>query len=402
MRKTAQAFSTSRARAAFTFLAAFALRAAPSVARADVSVMVLGITSMEGDDEFANSLTGAIRHEASQVGEWQVSGREVTLAQMSLAHGCSDTPDVACLRQIATTLNAQRLVYGVVRRDSSQDFHVTLSLYDAETGTIERTVEETLPGSRTDIDDVREPARRMVAQISGPQTGSLSIASNTPGATVRVDGEVAGTTDAEGNFAMPQIPVGEHAIELRADGHEPWTGQVSIARGTEMTLDAQLMEGTGDTGGGGGGPSINWAGIALIAGGAAAFGVSIYAWARLDAINSDPEYDGYLQSFQRVYDPDMGGAAPADRMNNCDAAGRGDMLAGMVSAAQVSTVSGLCSEGNTLEILQYVFLGVAVAAGATGIVLMVLDSGSGETEPQVTLTPSFGPDGGSIGARIRF
>lgn len=391
----ATALSISRTLAALSFLT---LAAFPAAARADVSVMVLGITSVEGDDDFARNLTGAVRHEASQVREWQVSDREVTLSQMSLAHGCSDTPDVACLRQIASTLNAQRLVYGIVRRDASQDFEVTLSLYDAESGVIERTVEDTLPGRRTDIDDLRDPARAMVGRLSGPQTGSLSVASNTPGASVLVDGEVAGTTDSSGNFEMPEIPVGAHTVELRADGREAWTGQVTIARGTAMTLDAELTEGTGETGGGGG-PSINWAGVALIAVGAAALGVSIYSWARLEAINSDPQYDAYLTSFRQTYDPAEGGTLPAQRLTNCDAASRGETLGGTVPPG---VVNDLCSEGSTLEVLQYVFLGVAVAAGATGAVLMILDSGGSESEGQVTLTPSFGPNGGSIGARVRF
>lgn len=397
MRTTAPASSIVRA---LVTLATLAMALAPAVARADASVMVLGITSLEGDDDFARNLTGAIRHEASQVDGWQVSDREVTLSQMSLAHGCGDTPDAACLRQIATTLNAQRLVYGVVHRDASQDFAVSISLYDAETGQIERTVEETLPGQRTDIDDLRDPARRLVAQISGPLMGSLTVASNAPNATVRVDGEVAGTTDASGSFAMPAIPVGPHSVQVSAEGREDWTGDVTIARGTEMTLDAELPEGTGDTGGGGG-PSINWAGLALIVGGAAALGVTIYAWSRLQAINDDPQYSAYLDGFRATYEPTAGGNRPGMDLTNCQAAANGDTLEGRVGAGVPGAVDGLCSEGNTLEILQWVFLGVAVAAGTTGVLLMILDGGE-EGEPQVTLTPGFGPNGGSLGARVRF
>ncbi|MDQ3032398.1 MAG: PEGA domain-containing protein [Myxococcota bacterium] len=398
MRKTAPAISIVRVLGS---LAIVACTLAPAVARADASVMVLGITSPEGDDEFARNLTGAIRHEASQVDGWQVSDREVTLSQMSLAHGCADTPDAACLRQIATTLNAQRVVYGTVRRDSARDFQVTLSLFDAETGQIERSVEETLPGARTDIDDLRAPARTLVARLSGPQTGSLSVASNAPGATVRVDGDVAGTTDGDGNFEMPAIPVGPHRVQVSAEGREDWSGDVTIARGTDMTLDAELPEGAGDPGGGGGGPSINWAGIALIAGGAAAFGVTIYTWSRLQAINDDPQYSGYLAAFEQTYDPDGDGRTTGPDRASCQSAASGDTLGGSVGPGVPGAVAGLCSEGDTLEVLQYVFLGVAIAAAGAGALLMILDGGD-EGEPEVTLTPSFGPNGGTLGARVRF
>lgn len=399
MRKTASATSILRILATSALLGALV----PGVALADDSVMVLGITSLEGDDDFARNFTGAIRHEASQVDGWQVSGREVTLTQMSLAHGCSDTPDVTCLGEIASTLNAQRLVYGMVRREGADALHVTLSVYNAESNEIERTVEETLPSRRTDIDDLRGPARSVMARLAGPLTGSLAVTSNTPGATVRIDDEVAGTTDSDGNFSMPSVTVGPHRVQVTADGREPWTGEVTIAQNTELTLDADLPEGTGDTGGGGG--EINWAAIALIAGGAAAFGVSIYSWARLQAINSDPQYVGYTEAFRNAYDPTRPmGVPPATVVSNCGAAASGDTFGGRVMDSQASTVSDLCSEGDTLEILQYVFLGIAVAAGATGAVLLILDAGGGgeSDEPQVTITPNFGPDGATLGARVRF
>src|SRR5687768_10366687 len=107
-------------------VALLALALAPAVARADDSVVVLGITSMEGDDEIARNLTGALRHAASQVHGWQVSDSEVTLAQMSLAHGCGDTPDPDCLAQIASALASQRLVYGLLRREGD-GFTLSLS-----------------------------------------------------------------------------------------------------------------------------------------------------------------------------------------------------------------------------------------------------------------------------------
>lgn len=369
--------------------AAFAFASAPSLVRADVTMIVLGVTSIEGDDEYARHLTGAIRNEASRVPGWRVSEREVTLAQMSLAHGCGDVPDVDCLRQIATTLNAQRLLYGTVRR-AGGDFHLMLSLFDAESGQIERSVEQSLSGRRTDIDDLREPARAVVSQLSGPVTGALRIASNSPGATVTVDGHVAGTTDAEGAFEMPAIPVGEHSVEVSAAGMEPWTGRVTIARGTEMTLDAELAE-RAASGGESEGPSINWAGIALIAAGAISFGVTVYSWARIEAIESDGQFQAYRSGWA---DP-----APADV---CVSAERGVMN----GTSDPRAVADLCSEASTLEVLQYVFLGVAVAAAGTGAVFLATGigaGGSGENEgPSVSLLPSFGPDGGRLTARVRF
>jgi hypothetical protein len=66
-------------------------------------------------------------------------------------------------------------------------------------------------------------------------------------------------------------------------------------------------------------------------------------------------------------------------------------------------VRDMYSQGSTFEILQYVFLGVAVAAGATGIILLVMDSSSSHEEATtVSLIPSFGPNSGSMQLRVRF
>lgn len=370
-------------------VALLALALAPAAARADDSVVVLGITSMEGDDEIARNLTGALRHSASQVHGWQVSDSEVTLAQMSLAHGCGDTPDPECLAQIASALAAQRLVYGLMRRDGD-GFALSISVYDAGTGVIDRTVTERIPGSRTDIDDLRDPARSIIAQLSGPITGSLRIASNVPNATVAIDGSSAGTTDADGAFASSTVPVGEHEVTVSASGYDTWTGSITVVRGSEMTLDAPLVQSTGPVDGGGGGPEINWLGISLIGVGVAALGVSIYSWVRIDAIQSDPQYDSYLRGWPGEVPP-----------NVCTAA-RSGMTNGSTPPA---TVVGMCDEADALEIVQYVFLGVAIASGAAGAVFLATGiggGGGGEGDQAFMLTPSFSPDGARVSARLRF
>lgn len=372
----------------FATVVLLGLATAPAAARADDTLVVLGITSLEGDDEVARNLSGALRHAASQAHRWQVSDSEVTLAQMALAHGCGDEPDTSCLAQIASALQMQRIIFGILRREGSA-FQLSLSLYDTGASQIERTVTERIPGSRTDIDDLREPARRLIAQLSGPLTGSLRVVANVPSASVAIDGANAGTTDAEGAFQADALPIGEHRVSVSAHGYETWTGAVTISRDTEMTLDAQLI--AESAGGGGGGEQINWLGITLIGAGALSFGVSIYSWARIAAIQGTNEYDSYRRGWA--------GTPPS---NVCNAARAGDLNGG--SAARRDSVVSMCGEADTLEILQYVFLGIAVAAGATGAVFLITGIGvdGGSSEQAFMLTPSFGPGGASIDARLRF
>ncbi len=389
----------------------------PVRAHADALVVVLGLASFEGDDEFAQNLTGAIRHEVSQVAGWRLSDRDVTLAQMLLAHGCSDDPDSACLLQIATTLNVQRIVYGSIQRESGDRFLVTLSLYNAQTAQTERTIEERLSNRLTDIDDLRRSARELAARLSGietrPTTGSLSIESGTPRATVRVNGEIFGATDASGQLTL-RLREGTHQVQVDAEGHEPWSEQVTIVAGSESSLtrpEAFSPYEEGSPRGGpvrapsrsGDGPSIYWPGIVLLAVGVISFGGAIYSWARLDAINSDPGYQAYTQAFRSYYLPEGTNPLPNGYASNCGRAALGETLGGTVTEADARYVSGLCDEGSTLEILQYVFVGVAAAATAAGVVLWVVDgSGDSHEEPAVSLMPSFGTDGASLRLRMRF
>src|SRR5690606_22646690 len=124
-----------------SFAAASVATPGAAQAQSGASLVVLGIRSVEGDDEFTRNLTGALRHAASQVAGWDVSDREVTLAQMALAHGCDD-PDPPCMAAIADSLEIQRVLYGDVRRTSagdSFDFSINLHLFNGETDQIEHS-----------------------------------------------------------------------------------------------------------------------------------------------------------------------------------------------------------------------------------------------------------------------
>ena len=111
---------------------------APALASARETVVILGIHSLDGDDELARNITGALRFRARQVDDWQISEREVTFAQMSLAYGC-DPPESACLTEIAEALEADHLIFGDVRRTSTgdqYDYALDISFFTRSNGQI--------------------------------------------------------------------------------------------------------------------------------------------------------------------------------------------------------------------------------------------------------------------------
>jgi hypothetical protein len=377
---------------------------APAVASAQ-TVIVLGIRSVEGDDEFARNLTGALRHSASQVQGWTVSEREVTLTQMALAHGC-DEPDPTCLEQMAQTLTAQRILYGDVRRTNAgqtYDFSVNLHLFNAETNQIENTVTDTIPGVRRDIDDLREPARRYVAALSGaPRAGTLRVTVNVPGAEVFVDGESVGAADGEGHLVVSDVQAGSRSVRVVAPGHQSFASTVSVEAYGEATFEAELQAGSS-------GPSAPFptelvVGVCLLVVGAALAGGMFASWVQINDMETYSDYQA-LRARAGTYlaaNPD----APSDV---CALIAPSSTHRGaLVSSADVQTqnrLDAVCRDAPTWEALQFVFgIGAAAAAGVGAYFLVSALSGSSAppSEQAIQLTPSFGPDHVYLGVAGRF
>ena len=180
----------------------------PALAEAQTNVVVLGLSPIDGDAEVARNLTGALKHAASQNPDWRVSEREVSLAQMSIAHGCQ-VPNASCLAEIAETLTTQALIYGTVGRSSTgdqYDYTVELRLFNAQTGAIEHTLTDRIPRGRSDIDDMRPVVMRYINELAGATPpGTLRIQVNVPDAPVMVDGQALGSTDAGGALTDYEI-----------------------------------------------------------------------------------------------------------------------------------------------------------------------------------------------------
>ncbi len=279
----------------FALILALGTFAAPTLASADTSVIVLGIRSVEGDDEVSRNLTGALRRAASQVPGWQIADAEVSLAQMSMVHGC-DEPDAACMAEIARELGQQRIIYGTIRRTgagSQYDFALTLYFFNSESGQIEDSLTDNIPRVRSDIDDLRGRAARYIAQFSGQaRYGSVRLNVNRPGASVTIDGEPVGVTNDRGVLIVEDVPEGQRMLTISADGYETFSGAVRVVADEQSEFRANLVaERSADLG---------WLpGVALIGAGALSLAIGTFtqwlpnrrdrqAYADLrDACNSD-------------------------------------------------------------------------------------------------------------------
>jgi len=383
---------------------AFVLPLLPALAHAQTSVMVLGIRSVEGDDELAIALTGAIRHEASGVPGWSVSQEEISLAQMSLAHGC-DEPDAACMAEIANELGAGRVIYGTVRRTGAgdqYDYALTLYSFNAEAGQIEDSLTDTIPRVQSDIDNLRPRADRYVSQFAGQaRFGSVLVRANRPGAQVRIDGEAVGITNESGSLVVEDITEGQRRVLLELEGYDAVSGTVRVVADDQTEFTATLTASES--------PNLMWIPAVGLLGASVAFaipwiinGLQIYETNRLanEVRDSDLETP-YVDDFQELLRV-VSRESPSMQGDVCEISGASGTIGEALGAAQDE-----CDEQDAARLKAIVFgtlAGVTLAGGITMLLLYFAgqgdDDSSASSDRQFMLTPYADRRGGGFGATL--
>jgi hypothetical protein len=382
--------------------------------RADsAAVTVLGVRSLDGEDQLERRISQALRSSARSVEGYKVSDREVSLAQMSLAHGCEDV-DAACLGQIASTLSADRLLYGNLVH-SGDKVRITLFNFNAGSGLIESSAERSVLAAQLAEPTLGPIMTALVQRLAGKGShgfGTLRVTGNRPGAEVAVDGKPAGKLDASGELVLTQVAEGPHAVSVvTVDGRDRRELSVDVRADTTTTLKALLtpalppvtQAAADDEEAPTAGPStdkrqlkriLGWSSVGVAAGFAAA---TIYSWVKMLRISKNDDLADYSELFPKPGEP--GGTSDA-----CKQATDG-FYAGMpgVTPDRVrleQSAAEQCTQADKLEKLQYVFLGGTLVFAGVGTWLLVSTRKSAETS--LSLSPSFAPQQASLRASLRF
>lgn len=393
-------------------VSALYLGSAARVAAADVSVVVLGLRSLEGDDDVANSTTEALRAGAKGISGWSVLDRAISMSQIALAHNCDDI-DAACLSEIAKGLSVDRIVFGTVRRTAARakfDYEITVSIFNAGTHTIVGTETETVP--RNDAKAKRalaQHAQMLVGRLASADAnaGRLSIDVNVNTADVRLDDKPVGQT-LDGKLVLDNISPGEHSLQVDAIGHQSSKQRISVSASDQTSISVSLepaveaavaavpaVTAPTEPVEEGGHSSLAWLGYTLIGVGAAsaiAWGGSMYM------IEHNYNQDATYQEYRNSYGTEVTDA--------CDAAASGNM--GGLTNSQYQDFKSQCSTAHTLQVLQWVFLGVAVASVGAGTIVLLNEGGSSEraqvrVKPrQLALEPLVGKRSMSLQATLHF
>ena len=402
--------------ATYLLMLTLGVTTAPLARADDNSVVVLGLRSLEGDDEFANAMTDALRDAARSVRGWRVLERAVSMAQMTLAHNCEDI-NAGCLSEIARGLQADRVVFGTVRRTAGRskfDYEVTASLFNNTTHSTVGTETQTV--SRSDAKATRmlaSQAQFIMSHLasSDASSGRLTVEVNVLSAEVHMDGQLVGQTQ-DGKLNMESLSPGEHTLEVTAPGHDAHKEVVHVSGGDQSTVVVTLTRAQRGSDVAATSPdsvpidvppqpersSLAWLGYTLIGVGAASaigWGASMYMIEF--QYNRDLTYQEYKNNYKF-----MSGDA-------CDLALRGENAAGALSPDQLSDFQGLCRSGRTFQTLQWVFLGAAVVTAGLGAYVLISELGHNDgtqaarkPTPRLTFDPQFGRRSVALQATLRF
>lgn len=392
-------------------IAAVLCWAMPGAARAAEQVAVLGVRSLDGDSELERRLSTALRAAAAGVAGFEVSERDFALAQLTLAHGCDD-PDARCLREIAQTLQAERLLYGTVVEGEAGGLDLTLYAFTQADGiqsaTAPKVEPQVLKGSGA-TGAISALLKRLTGE-SDTNSGRLRILGKKPGTEIFVDGTASGVLDERGMLVV-EVKPGKHFVLATGGPGEPEEQMALVAGGA--TVDVTLVQAPSAPS-----PSEVAAtqvtesevpsveverkprslrrifGYGAIALGGAFAVATLYSWIRIGRINDDKDYRAYRASFPRQ--GSEGGVSDV-----CREAKRGTLARlDEDDAALENKARDLCDEGARLETLQYVFLGGAVVAGGVGGYL--LWSAKKREKSQLTLTPAVRGRTALVEAQLSF
>lgn len=401
-------------------LACLLVLAGAARAQAD-TVVLLGLRSVEGDDDVANDLTQALRRQLGRMSGVQLSDRAVSLSQMGMAYGCEE-PDAACLTDIAAGLQTQHVIYGTVRRSSTRNdyqYSLNISFFSSESGSIENTVTHSIPQGDRNLDRQAEVVLSSLMGLEA-ETGSIMVRSSVPNAEVTVNDQAVGTM-VDGGLRLSGLAPGRYQVVVSAPDMTPFRATTTVVAGESSTVNAELtsdapvaanvdteVHGSVDnedftrSGDSSDGTVSRVVGFSLL--GVAALGLAgtIYSWVQINSINDDSDFKAYRT---RV------GMSPGHEQIDdvCDAKGAYAETGSPDYVTWRDKVRGMCDDADLFETLQWVFLGTAVVAGGAGTYFL-LTAGSGaddqgaraEAEPVVTFKPRLSRTAQSLEATFHF
>lgn len=143
---------------------------------------------------------------------------------------CPSARPPACAKEIGTKLGVDYIFAGDIQTRGSR-FELSLDVIEVSSKRRVRSLRDVTPTSTR----ATKWAKQLFERITEKETGTLGISCNVSRAEVMIDGQ----HDADlyqKRATLTGLALGRHAIEIRAPGYKPYTGDVIIDGATELDV----------------------------------------------------------------------------------------------------------------------------------------------------------------------
>ncbi len=341
--------------------------AAKTPADDGAELAVLGLAAPEAY-EHAEALSRAIRTVLAQSRQWNPATGDYSLEVLTAALGCPERPDLMCLRRIALKTKLKQFLWGVLDQRRGR-VSVQLAWFSDGKNRAETRFDYAATLTDTLDSDLLVVADRALSQLLGPLHYPVEVRSHHANGQLLIDGVPAGELH-EGHASL-WTTAGDHRFTLRVPSEAPLgtAVRVQIPHVTRVRLDAHVLPEPGAAAGSGdlppSGPrsnqesSDNTLAWVTLGAGAAMLGAGAWSASEVSKINSDAGFTAYRAGVPRGEDA-------------CDAAARHHVVPG---GTVPEDVVRLCNRGHSLQIAEFILLGLGAAASGTSLYLFSSNSG---------------------------
>lgn len=348
-------------------------------------VAVFDVVSEGADAKLARQITQVMKTETRNNPHYKlVKQEDIALLDSLLLVGCEE-PNPECMGMLADTLKAQRLVYGRLVAVSDL-YDIEVNVYDLKLNKVVKRWNKRFTANADAIGFFVKEMEEFLGERVRARPTRLRVTANVADAYVVLDGQRVGRTPYIDEALQP----GKHKIVVTREGFSPWEHEAEVEAGAELILRASLSREGGEPvvvtpPNGGGQGNVGPVGPPLAD----------------DGPPKPTPSSGSLATFGWV-GVGVGAALVA--------------AGGVFGALSLSTRSDfdatqiqreahdLRDQGKTQATTANILFALGAVSGATGLVLIVVDSGDEKapaTAPAPTTAVSVGPVGAFEGVGVQ-
>jgi len=207
------------------------LLALAGTAHADAPTFAIDLRSKDAlADKITSGVEDALRFFGSaKTADYRAKGTRKDRVAAS-TDDCPNALTSQCAMTIGGKLGVDYMFAGSIETRGKK-LVITLDVFNVKTGARARSLRDIAPSTI----DAKKWARLIFERIVDTATGSLEITCATPRAAVFVDGHKL-TEIYQGRATLNGLPLGTHALEIRADGYKPFTDDVTIDGATRINV----------------------------------------------------------------------------------------------------------------------------------------------------------------------